>query len=85
MFNAIIPLADPIVAVQVDAGQMHGVEGDELLHRLKTYFMKPVVMVAWDQDARFLSRGYPCPEHLLTDEDLQWRRFDLPGEQEIPF
>ena len=50
MFNAIIPLADPIVAVQVDASQMQGQEGFELLRKLEVYFMKPVVLVAWDRE-----------------------------------
>ena len=85
MFNAIIPLIQPIVAVQVDAAQLAGEQGAELLAKLEAFFMKPVVLVAWDQDSRFLSRGFPCPENMLTDEDLQWRQFALPLESEIPF
>jgi len=85
MYNAIIPLAEPIVAVQVDAAQLVGSAGAELLARLEIHFMRPVVLVAWDEAARFLSLGYPCPEDALTDEDLEWRQFDLPPEPEIPF
>lgn len=85
MFNAIIPLANPIVAVQVDAEQMRGNGGIELLAKLELYFMKPVVLVAWGEDSKFMTLGVACPESLLTDEDLQWRKFELPPEPEIPF
>lgn len=85
MFNAIIPLAEPIVAVQVDAAQLEGAAGAELLERLQIHFMRTVVLVAWDADARFVSLGYPCPEDMLTNDDLEWREFDLPPEPEIPF
>jgi hypothetical protein len=85
VFNAIIPLAQPIIAVQVDAAQLPDPAGAELLAKLEAYFMKPVVLVAWDQDSRFCSRGFPCPESALTDEDLHWRKFELPPEPEVPF
>lgn len=85
MFNAIIPLAEPIVAVQVNADQLADPHGAELLGKLEAYFMKPVVLVAWDRESRFLSRGFPCPEKMLIDEDLHWRQFDLLPEPEIPF
>lgn len=85
MFNAIIPLAPPIVAVQLEAAKLDGDQGAELLKKLEGFFMRPVVLVAWDQTGRFISRGHPCREELLTDEDLQWRQFELPGEPEIPF
>jgi hypothetical protein len=85
VFNAIISLAEPIVAVQVDVEQLQGPQGMELLAKLKAYFMRPVVMVAWDQNSHFLSRGTACPEDMLTDEDLQWRQFELPSEPEVPF
>lgn len=85
MFNAIIPLAEPIVAVQVDAELLEGQGHAELLKKLEVYFMRPVVLVAWAQGARFISLGYPCPEHMLTSEDLEWRQFELPSEPEIPF
>lgn len=85
MFNAIIPLAQPIVAVQVDSDQLADPAGAELLAKLEAYFMKPVVLVAWDPGSNFLSRGFPCPEESLIDDDLQWRKFELPPEAEIPF
>lgn len=85
MFNAIIPLAHPIVAVQVEAAQLEGEAGAELMAKLEAYFMKPVAMVAWDEDSRFHSRGFPCPEDQLTNEDLHWRNFELPPEPDIPF
>lgn len=85
MFNAIIPLAQPIVAVQADAAQLASDAGAELLARLETFFMRPVVLVAWDVNARFLSLGYPCPEHAVTSDDLEWRQFELPAESEVPF
>jgi hypothetical protein len=85
MFNAIIPLAQPIVAVQVEADKLSGAAGAELLTRLEIYFMRPVVLVAWDRDSKFFSRGFPCTEEVLIDEDLHWRKFELPLEAEIPF
>jgi hypothetical protein len=85
MFNAIIPLAQPIVAVQVDANAIAGPAGAELLARLEIHFMRPVVLVAWDEQSRCLKLGYPCPEEMLTDDDLDWRQFELPAEAEIPF
>ena len=85
MYNAIIPLAQPIVAVQVDAAQITGPAAAELQARLEIHFMRPVVLVAWDADARFVSLGYPCPEDAVTSEDLEWRQFDLPPEPEVPF
>ena len=85
MYNAIIPLAQPIVAVQVDAAQLAGSAGAELLARLEIHFRRPVVLVAWDETSRFISLGYPCPEDALTSDDLEWRQFELPREPEIPF
>ena len=85
MFNAIIPFAEPIVAVQVDAAQLASGAGADLLARLETYFMRPVVLVAWDADARFISLGFPCPEDAVTSDDLEWRSFELPPEPEAPF
>lgn len=85
MFNAIIPLSEPIVAVQVDADQLAGAAGAELLERLEVHFMRPVVLVAWDKDSRLARLGYPCPEEMLISDDLEWRRFELPPEPEIPF
>jgi len=85
MFNAIIPLAQPIVAVQVEAEQVAGSAAAELLDRLEIHFMRPVVLVAWDEQARCIKLGHPCPEEMLTSEDLEWRQFELPVESEIPF
>lgn len=85
MFNAIIPLAQPIVAVQVDAEQLDRPDVAKLWERLETYFMRPVVLVAWDEAAQFKSFGYPCPEAALTSDDIEWRQFDLPPEPDIPF
>jgi len=85
MFNAIIPLAQPIVAVQVEAAQLEGEAGAELLAKLEGYFMKPIALVAWDEKSRFVSRGYTCPESALIDDDLHWRRFELPPEPDLPF
>jgi hypothetical protein len=85
MFNAIIPLAQPIVAVQVDAAQLSGPDAAALLARLEIHFMRPVVLVAWDENSRFLSLGYPCSEDALTNDDLEWRQFELPPEPEVPF
>jgi hypothetical protein len=85
VFYAIIPLVPPIVAVQVDPEQLEGKQGSELLAKVGAYFMRPVVLAAWDQDSRFVSRGAVCDEGLLIDEDLQWRQFELPPEPEIPF
>lgn len=85
MFNAIIPLAQPIVAVQVDATQLAGPDAAVLLARLEIHFMRPVVLVAWDRNAKCLSLGYPCPEDALSSDDLEWRPFELPPELEIPF
>jgi hypothetical protein len=85
LFNAIIPMARPIVAIQVDESQLVEPAASELLARLEIHFMSPVVLVAWDREARFHSHGFPCPENLLIDDDLQWREFTLPDEPEIPF
>lgn len=85
MFNAIIPLPQPIVAVQVDAAQLAGGAGADLLARLQIHFMRPVAMVAWDQNSKFFSLGFPCPEEAVIDEDLHWREFELPAEAELPF
>jgi hypothetical protein len=85
LFNAIIPLAQPIIAVQVDSAQIADPTGVEVLAKLEAYFMKPVVMVAWDENSSFRSLGFPCPESALTDEDLHWRKFELPTEPEVPF
>lgn len=83
MFNTIIPLNPPLIAVQVEPAQLE--RGAELLAKLEAFFMRPVVLVAWDQNSNFRSRGAACPEQMLTDEDLQWRQFELPAEPEIPF
>lgn len=85
MFNAIIPLDPPLVAVQAEPWQLEGDKGTELLAKLEAFFMRPVALVAWDQSSTFHSRGAPCPEHLLTDEDLHWRQFELPAEPDVPF
>lgn len=85
MFNAVVPSDPPLIAVQAEPWQLEGNQGAELLAKLEAFFMRPVVLVAWDQDSKFHSRGAACPEYLLTDEDLQWRQFDLPAEPEIPF
>lgn len=85
MFNAIIPLDPPLIAVQASPEQLAGEQGAELLAKLEAFFMRPVALAAWDQDSKFISLGAPCPEALLTDEDLQWRQFELPPEPEIPF
>lgn len=85
MFSAIIPMAEPIIAVQADAVEIEGEKGFELLVKLEAFFMCPVVLVAWDRDSKFISHGAICPEHLLTNEDLQWRQFELPAEPEVPF
>lgn len=85
MFNAIISLAEPIVAVQADARQLEDPHGAELLKKLEAYFMRPVALVAWDKDSHFIRRGAVCLEHMLTDEDLHWRQFELPLDPEIPF
>lgn len=85
MFNAIIPLAEPIVAVQVDVAVLDSSSCNGLLETLEKFFMRPVVLVAWDQNGCFKSVGYPCSEHLLIDEDLHWREFELPSDPEVPF
>jgi hypothetical protein len=85
MFNAIIPLDPPLIAVQAEPEQLEGDKGAELLAKLEAFFMRPVALVAWDQESRFISRGAMCPEAALTDEDLQWRQFELPAEPEVPF
>ena len=85
MFNAVIPLTPPVIAVQVEEGLLNGDAGQELLSKLEAYFMTPVILVAWDQQARFLCRGAACPEDDLISEDLDWREFELPPVQEIPF
>jgi hypothetical protein len=85
MFNAIIPLSEPVVAVQVDAAQLAEPMAAELLARLEIYFMRPVVLVAWDETSRFIRYGFPCSEEMLVSDDLEWRQFELPPEPEIPF
>jgi hypothetical protein len=85
MFNAIIPMAQPIVAVQVEADQLAGPAAAELLARLEIHFMRPVVLVAWDEHGHCQMLGYPCTEDALTSDDLEWRQFDLPPEPEVPF
>jgi len=85
MFNAVVPLAQPIIAVQVDATELAAPSARELLSRMETHFMCPVVLVAWDADARFISLGFPCPENALINDALEWREFDLPPEPEMPF
>lgn len=85
MFNAIVPTNPPLIAVQAEPSQLEGDKGAELLGKLEAFFMRPVALVAWDENSKFFSRGAPCPEQMLTDEDLQWRQFELPPEPEIPF
>ena len=85
MFSAIVPTNPPLIAVQAESWQLEGEQVDYLLRKLNAFFMRPITLVAWDQDSKFVSYGVPCSEHLLTDEDLQWRQFELPPEPEIPF
>lgn len=85
MFNAVIPLDPPLIAVQAEPWQLEGDLGIELLAKLEAFFMRPVALVAWDHDSRFIRLGALCPENMLIDEDLHWRQFSLPSEPEIPF
>lgn len=85
MFNAVIPLDPPIFAVHVDPAELQDGAGAEMLRKAEAYFMSPVVLVAWDRDARFFSLGAPCPPEMLLSEDLHWRRFELPQEPDLPF
>ena len=85
MFNAVIPLSPPIVAVQVDAPVLNGSEGPALLAKLQAFFKIHVALVAWDQEAGFKSIDCPCQESDLLEEDLVWRAFELPPEPDIPF
>jgi hypothetical protein len=85
MFNAIIPTTPPTVAVQVPAWPEDEQGRAELLTKLLNFFMIPVILVNWDEGGQFRSYGHPCPEHMLTDEDLSWREFELLPEPEIPF
>lgn len=85
MFNAVIPLSPPIVAVQVDASVLCGNEGPALLGKLQAFFKIHVALVAWDQELGFQSINCPCEESDLLEEDLVWRAFELPLEPDVPF
>ena len=85
MFNAVIPLLPPIVAVQVDASVLSGGQGRALLAKLQAFFKIHVALVAWDQESGFQSINCPCEESDLLEEDLVWRAFELPPEPDIPF
>lgn len=85
MFNAVIPLTPPVIAVQVDYELLDSGQGQEFLTRMEAFFMSPVVLVAWDKEANFKCLGHACPESDLISEDLNWREFEPPVEPELPF
>jgi len=85
MFNAVLPFAPLIIAIQVDEEILNGPDVDALLQKLESFFMVAVVVVAWDKDAKFKCRGAACSELDLISEELVWREFDLPAEPEMPF
>ena len=85
MFNAVIPLTPPVIAVQVDSALLDSGQGEEFLQKMKAFFMCPVVLVAWDEQSKFRCLGHDCPEADLISEDLHWREFEAPTEPEVPF
>jgi hypothetical protein len=85
MFYTIIPETPPVFAVQPNDPTLNAFSAGELIGRLQKHFMSRIVLVSWDQAGQFKSYGHSLPESVLTDEDLQWREFELPAEPEIPF
>jgi hypothetical protein len=85
MFYAVIKSEPPIIAVQLGSWPPDEVSRKEMLMRLERHFMVPVRMVNWDESGEFRSFGSTCPEDMLTDEDMTWRKLDLPAEPEVPF
>lgn len=85
MFNAVIPLTPPVIAVQVDYALLESGGGQELLEKMQAYFMCPVVLVAWNSESKFKCLGHHCPEEALISEDLCWRAFEPPSEPDLPF
>lgn len=85
MFYAILPEQPPVFAVQPNDPNLNASTASELIGRLEHHFMHAIVLVSWDQEGKFKSYGYPASETALTDEDLQWREFELPAEPDLPF
>jgi len=85
MFYTVIPTAPPMFAVQPNSPAISSVDAKELLEKLERHFMVAVALVSWDEAGQFRAIGHPCPEILITDEDLTWREFELPDEDEVPF
>jgi hypothetical protein len=85
MFYTIVPTTPSMFAVQPDSPDLSDAESAELLSKLERHFMLAVVLVSWNAAGTFNSYGSQIAEDLVTDEDLVWREFELPGEPEIPF
>ena len=84
MFYAILPESPPVFAVQPNE-PLDAQSAAALIERLERHFMHAIAIVAWDQAGQFKSYGYPVSEEAATSEDLQWREFELPPEEEVPF
>lgn len=84
MFYAILRESPPVFAVQPNE-QLYVQSASALIERLERHFLHAIAIVAWDQVGQFESCGYPVTEEAATDEDLQWREFELPAEPDVPF
>ena len=84
MFYTILPESPPVFAVQPDE-PLDPQSAGELIERLERHFMHAIAIVTWNQGGEFQTYGYPVSEDAATNEELQWRPFELPPEPELPF
>jgi hypothetical protein len=84
MFYTILPESPPVFAVQPNETP-DAQSAAELIGRLERHFMHAIAIVTWDKDGKYQSYGYPVSEEIASSEDLQWREFELPPEEEVPF
>lgn len=77
----------PIVIVEVDPDEFDGSSGDQMLERLRAHFMVDVALIApdWEAPQGIRAKGLDCPTYLLVEQELIWRQFQLPPEEEVPF
>jgi hypothetical protein len=76
----------PIVIVEVDPNDFDGDDG-QLLERLKAHFMVDVALITpdWEAPIGIRARGLACPIRVLAEQDLEWREFEFPPEELLPF
>lgn len=84
MFYTILPETPPVFAVQPD-GALDAQSAAALIDRLERHFQHAIAIVTWNQAGQFQGYGHPVSEGAASDEDLQWREFELPAEPDIPF